>query len=54
LNISYSGTGPWGNGIHLAANANYCCPANSYEVSNNTFEVFFANVVVGKYAYLGL
>ena len=53
LNIAYSGTGLWGNGIYFAVNANYSCPAYSYKVSNNTFEVFCANVVVGQYIDLG-
>ena len=40
----------WGKGIYFAQNASYSCGANrySYPVSANTYEVFFANVIIGN------
>ena len=40
----------WGKGIYFAQNASYSCGAGrySYPVSSNTFEVFFANVIIGN------
>ena len=42
----------WGKGIYFAQNASYSCGAGrySYPVSQsyNTFEVFFANVIIGN------
>ena len=41
----------WGKGIYFAVNANYSCPAYSYQVPglSKTYEVFFANVTIGNF-----
>jgi hypothetical protein len=38
----------WGKGIYFAVNANYSCPNYSYSCGSGQYEVFFANVVIGK------
>jgi hypothetical protein len=40
----------WGKAIYFAVNANYSCPEYSYKVpgSENEYDIFCANVVVGK------
>lgn len=50
LNINYSNSGMWGKGIYFAVNANYSCPAYSFAVPGmpKTYEVFFANVIIGN------
>ena len=41
----------WGKGIYFAVNASYSCPSYSYSVPGepNTYEVFFANAIIGNY-----
>lgn len=50
LDINYSRDGMWGKGIYFAVNANYSCPNYCNKVSGmlNTYEVFLANVILGK------
>ena len=51
LNINYCKDGTYfGRAIYFAVNANYSCPAYSSQVpgSQNEYEVFCANVVIGK------
>ena len=48
FNINYANGGLWGQGIYFAVNASYSGNYYKFEVKENTFQLFFADVLIGK------